>query len=158
LLGNGVLVLSGERKLEREEKGRKYHRIERAYGSFGRSFSDGAPSPAGCGASYNGGYVSHLEWKMDSSTIRLCATGLRYVQWDLSFKCGYKPNIPSSLEPSDTWKRRHDYTPLELATWAAQIRVSGAKRVWTYFNNDRNGYAIKNARELRRQLSPNVHS
>jgi HSP20 family protein len=36
---NGVLVLSGERKLEKEEKGRKYHRIERAYGSFGRSFS-----------------------------------------------------------------------------------------------------------------------
>jgi uncharacterized protein YecE (DUF72 family) len=45
-----------------------------------------------------------------------------------------------------------------LATWAALIRVSGAKRVWAYFNNDRNGYAIKNARELRRQLSPNVHS
>ena len=36
---NGVLVLSGERELEKEEKGRKYHRIERAYGSFGRSFS-----------------------------------------------------------------------------------------------------------------------
>jgi HSP20 family protein len=36
---NGVLVLSGERKLEKEEKGRKYHRIERAYGSFGRTFS-----------------------------------------------------------------------------------------------------------------------
>jgi HSP20 family molecular chaperone IbpA len=27
---NGVLVLSGERKLEKEEKGRKYHRIERS--------------------------------------------------------------------------------------------------------------------------------
>jgi len=52
---------------------------------------------------------------------------------------------------------RHDYSPLELATWAARIRVSGAKRVWAYFNNDRNGYAIKNARELRRQLSLNVH-
>jgi HSP20 family protein len=36
---NGVLFLSGERKLEKDEKGRKYHRIERAYGSFGRSFS-----------------------------------------------------------------------------------------------------------------------
>jgi HSP20 family protein len=36
---NGVLVLSGKRKLEKEEKGRKYHRIERAYGSFGCSFS-----------------------------------------------------------------------------------------------------------------------
>lgn len=36
---NGVLTISGERKLEKEEKGRKYHRIERAYGSFVRSFT-----------------------------------------------------------------------------------------------------------------------
>jgi HSP20 family protein len=36
---NGVLTLTGERKFEREEKGRKYHRVERAYGSFTRSFS-----------------------------------------------------------------------------------------------------------------------
>ena len=35
---NGVLVISGERKFEKEEKGKKYHRIERAYGSFARSF------------------------------------------------------------------------------------------------------------------------
>src|ERR1700675_3788496 len=36
---NGVLILSGQRKLEKEEKTRKYHRIERAYGAFVRSFS-----------------------------------------------------------------------------------------------------------------------
>ena len=36
---NDVLAISGERKFEKEEKGRKYHRIERAYGSFVRSFS-----------------------------------------------------------------------------------------------------------------------
>jgi len=36
---NGVLILSGERKLEKEEKNKKYHRVERAYGSFVRSFS-----------------------------------------------------------------------------------------------------------------------
>jgi len=36
---NGVLAISGERKFEKEEKGRKYHRIERAYGSFVRKFS-----------------------------------------------------------------------------------------------------------------------
>ena len=35
---NGVLTISGERKFEKEEKHRKYHRIERAYGSFTRSF------------------------------------------------------------------------------------------------------------------------
>ena len=47
---------------------------------------------------------------------------------------------------------RHDYTKEELAVWTERIKRSGAKRVWAYFNNDRNGYAIKNARELRRQL------
>jgi HSP20 family protein len=36
---NGVLTLSGERKFEKEEKGKKYHRIERAYGSFVRAFT-----------------------------------------------------------------------------------------------------------------------
>jgi HSP20 family protein len=35
---NGMLVISGERKLEKEEKGTKFHRIERAYGRFVRSF------------------------------------------------------------------------------------------------------------------------
>jgi len=33
-----VLAISGERTFEKEEQGKKYHRIERAYGSFVRSF------------------------------------------------------------------------------------------------------------------------
>ena len=36
---NGVLTITGERKFEKEEKSRKYHRIERAYGTFARSFA-----------------------------------------------------------------------------------------------------------------------
>ena len=36
---NGVLTITGERKFEKEEKGKKYHRIERSYGSFTRSFT-----------------------------------------------------------------------------------------------------------------------
>ena len=36
---NGLLSISGERKLEQEEKGKRYHRVERAHGSFMRSFS-----------------------------------------------------------------------------------------------------------------------
>jgi HSP20 family protein len=35
---NGMLTMSGERKLEKDEKGKKFHRIERSYGSFMRSF------------------------------------------------------------------------------------------------------------------------
>jgi len=38
-LEDGVLTIQGERKQEKEEKGKKYHRIERSYGSFVRSFS-----------------------------------------------------------------------------------------------------------------------
>jgi len=38
-LERGVLTLSGERKSEKEEKGKKYHRMERSYGTFVRSFS-----------------------------------------------------------------------------------------------------------------------
>ncbi|MBF0635401.1 MAG: Hsp20/alpha crystallin family protein [Nitrospinae bacterium] len=34
---NGVLTVSGEKKIEKEEKGEKVHRIERRYGSFCRS-------------------------------------------------------------------------------------------------------------------------
>jgi HSP20 family protein len=36
---NGVLTLRGERKLDREDKRDNYHRIERSYGTFTRSFS-----------------------------------------------------------------------------------------------------------------------
>ena len=36
---NDVLTISGERKYEQEEKTKKYHRLERAYGSFARSFT-----------------------------------------------------------------------------------------------------------------------
>jgi len=36
---NGVLTLQGERRQEKEEKSKKYHRVERSYGSFVRSFT-----------------------------------------------------------------------------------------------------------------------
>jgi HSP20 family protein len=36
---NGVLTITGQRKFEKEEKDKKYHRIERSYGTFLRSFT-----------------------------------------------------------------------------------------------------------------------
>lgn len=36
---NNVLTISGERKLEFEDRKENYHRVERAYGTFSRSFS-----------------------------------------------------------------------------------------------------------------------
>lgn len=38
-LENNVLSISGERKFEKDVEQENYHRIERAYGSFSRSFS-----------------------------------------------------------------------------------------------------------------------
>ena len=35
----GTLSISGERKAEKEEKDKKYHRVERSYGAFSRSFT-----------------------------------------------------------------------------------------------------------------------
>ena len=58
----GTLTITGERKFEKEEKGRRYHRVERAYGSFGRSFSlpDDA-SPAKVSAEFKDGVLTvHL--------------------------------------------------------------------------------------------------
>jgi HSP20 family protein len=58
----GTLTIMGERKFEKEEKGRRYHRVERAYGSFGRSFSlpDDA-SPAKVSAEFKDGVLTvHL--------------------------------------------------------------------------------------------------
>lgn len=44
----------------------------------------------------------------------------------------------------DRWYR-HDYSVEELTTWARRITEARAGRVWAYFNNDFDGYAIKNA-------------
>lgn len=38
-LQDGVLTIQGERRQEREEKGKRFHRVERSYGTFVRSFS-----------------------------------------------------------------------------------------------------------------------
>jgi HSP20 family protein len=38
-LENGVLSVQGERKQEKEEKGKKFHKVERSYGKFVRRFA-----------------------------------------------------------------------------------------------------------------------
>ncbi len=38
-LEKGVLTIQGERKEEKEEKGKKFHRVERSYGFFERTFT-----------------------------------------------------------------------------------------------------------------------
>lgn len=52
----------------------------------------------------------------------------------------------------DRWYR-HDYSNVELTHWGRRIREVGARRIWIYFNNDFNGYAIRNATMLADLLS-----
>jgi HSP20 family protein len=58
----GTLTIMGERKFEKEEKGKKYHRVERAYGSFVRNFSlPDDVSPAKVTAEFKDGVLTvHL--------------------------------------------------------------------------------------------------
>lgn len=56
----GVLTIQGERRQEKEEKGKRYHRVERSYGSFVRSFTlPESVDEAGVKAEYKEG-VLHL--------------------------------------------------------------------------------------------------
>jgi uncharacterized protein YecE (DUF72 family) len=47
---------------------------------------------------------------------------------------------------------RHDYSDAELSDWVKKLRTSGAREAWIYFNNDREGFALRNARQLQRLL------
>lgn len=51
------------------------------------------------------------------------------------------------LHGSSRWYR-HDYSDGELDAWAARIQESGAREAWIYFDNDRDAFAIKNAKTL----------
>jgi uncharacterized protein YecE (DUF72 family) len=44
-----------------------------------------------------------------------------------------------------------------LDDWAGKIESSGASEAWIYFDNDREGFAIKNAQALKQQLRERGH-
>jgi len=53
---NNTLIVRGERKLEKEEKKKNYHRLERLYGTFSRSFNlPGTVDTSDIRASYQNG-------------------------------------------------------------------------------------------------------
>jgi HSP20 family protein len=57
-LENNLLTVKGERKFEAEEKKENFHRVERRYGSFSRSFSVPATvNHDGVKASYDAGVL-----------------------------------------------------------------------------------------------------
>lgn len=58
-LENNLLTVRGERKLEKETKEENYHRIERSYGSFTRSFTlPNTVNPEEVKAGYSKGVLS----------------------------------------------------------------------------------------------------
>ena len=64
---NQTLTVRGERKFEKEEKEENFHRIERSYGTFFRSFSlPNTVDTENVAASYNAG-VLKLEMKKKAS-------------------------------------------------------------------------------------------
>lgn len=48
---------------------------------------------------------------------------------------------------------RHDYSEAELSDWARRIQDARPGRIWIYFNNDFDGYAVKNATMMSRLLA-----
>jgi uncharacterized protein YecE (DUF72 family) len=86
--------------------------------------------------------------------ITFCAVSAPRLPEDLPV-IGKRRDHPSTLyvrfHGRTRWYR-HDYSGEELMAWARRIVLSGAKDVWIYFNNDREGFAIKNAMELRHLL------
>jgi HSP20 family protein len=56
--GNNVLTLSGERRLEKKDEADNYHRVERSYGTFTRSFAvQQTDSIEGVTAEYDNGIL-----------------------------------------------------------------------------------------------------
>ena len=57
-LDNNVLTVNGERKLDHEVKKENYHRVERSYGAFTRSFTlPTTVDPSGIKAEYRDGVL-----------------------------------------------------------------------------------------------------
>jgi len=75
---DGTLKVSGERNAAREQEGGQYHRIERSYGRFFRSFRFGANAdPDRIEASFDDGVLTIRVGKMEESKPRRIEVGSR---------------------------------------------------------------------------------
>lgn len=75
---DGTLTISGERDRQDEEEGRQFHRVERSYGRFERSFSLPANvDPANISASLKNGLLTIAIPKRDEAKPRQIAVDVR---------------------------------------------------------------------------------
>ncbi|HEV2861475.1 MAG TPA: Hsp20/alpha crystallin family protein [Pyrinomonadaceae bacterium] len=68
---NNVLTLRGERRFEKKDEADNYHRVERAYGQFSRSFTlPQTVSPEGATAEYKNGVLRVVLHKREEVKAR----------------------------------------------------------------------------------------
>lgn len=68
---NGLLTISGERKFEDEKRRDNYHRVERVYGRFSRSFQlSNAADAKNISASYKNGVLEVTVPKLEAAKPR----------------------------------------------------------------------------------------
>ena len=97
----------------------------------------------------------HKSWWRDTVYQKFRDAGLIFCSVD-------GPRLPSELIATapaiylrfhgKTRWYRHDYSTEELMLWAQSLRSSRAEEAWIYFNNDRQGYAIRNAQAMMKLL------
>ena len=102
----------------------------------------------------------HGSWWRESVYRALAGRGI-------AFSAVSAPRLPDVIPPhqrlvylrlsgTKRWYR-HDYSSAELKEWLDRILASGAEEAWIYFNNDRQGFAIKNALAMRRMARVAIH-
>ena len=73
---NNVLTLRGERRFEKKSESDNYHRVERAYGAFTRSFTlPQTVSPEGATAEYKNGVLRVVLHKREEVKARRIEIG-----------------------------------------------------------------------------------
>jgi HSP20 family protein len=87
---NNVLTVSGERRFEKPDEGRNYHRVERSYGTFTRSFTlPNTVSGEGITAEYRDGVLRlSLSKKEEVKARRIEIAGEGSDQKAMSAKAG----------------------------------------------------------------------
>jgi HSP20 family protein len=79
-LENNILTLSGERKMEKEEKKENFHRVERSYGRFVRSFTlPNTVVPENIKAEFTNGILKLVLTKREEAKPRKINIGVEKV-------------------------------------------------------------------------------
>ncbi|HEX2329387.1 MAG TPA: Hsp20/alpha crystallin family protein [Candidatus Angelobacter sp.] len=76
-LENNVLTFSGERRMEKEEKKENFHRVERNYGRFVRSFTlPNTVNPENIKAEFNNGILKIMLMKREEAKPKKITIGV----------------------------------------------------------------------------------